>query len=431
MFRPDHARRGFALLAAVLLLALPAGAGAKEDLNIKVQSGEQVPVDRFPAKGDTALVWTPSEFGLRATNRRLARRLADHGLEVWLADLHSTYFVPTGRSSIEAFKPKDIADLVDDALAKGKRHVILVSASRGAEPALKAARAWQLRHPGGGGLKGLILFSPSLYTGRPKLGEDARYLPITRATNLPVYVIQPEHSTMYLRIPHLIAALGEGGSDAFFQPVLGVKDGYYARPTDQLNAVDHKAKAALPGLLKHAVALLEKMPTPKRAAALPAEDKPARFADASMGLKPFAGNPAPPPLQLVDMAGETERLTDYRGKVLVVSFWATWCPPCVRELPSMNRLKQSLKGAPFEILGVNAGDSKAKIAAFLQEHKLHFKVLQDPDKSAFADWKVYVVPSNFVIDAQGRIRYGSVGAVDWQDPEVEKDIRGLVAEAKR
>lgn len=427
-FTPRAAGSVIALLA-LLLGGLPAA--ASQSLNINVHDDTQVPVERYAAKGDTVLLWTPSEFGLRAGDRHLAKQLAKHGLEVWLADLQTAYFVPTGRSSVEAFNPADIAELMDDALARGKRRVILVSAGRGADPALRAARAWQLQHPGNGALKGLILFSPSLYTGRPKLGEDAGYLPITRATNLPVYVVQPEYSTMYVRVPKLLTALREGGSNTFFKPVPGVKDGYYSRPADELNATDRKAQKALPGVVQNAVALLEKMPTPAKAAALPTDGHHAKFSDALMGLTRFAGNPVPPPLKLEDMAGKVKQLSDYRGQVVVVSFWATWCSPCVHELPSMNRLARHLAHAPFHILAVNAGDNHKTIARFLRRRKLDFAVLQDTNKVAFADWKIYVVPSNFIIDASGHIRYGSVGAVAWQDPKVIKILNRLVAEAKK
>jgi len=144
-------------------------------------------------------------------------------------------------------------------------------------------------------------------------------------------------------------------------------------------------------------------------------------------LKPYAGDPAPPPLTLPDLAGKTHRLEDYRGGVVLVNFWASWCPPCVHELPSMQRLSRELEGRPFTILAVDMAESEADVRRFLEEKvQVDFTVLMDRDGSALREWKVFAFPTSFVVGPDGQIRYALFGALDWDAPEVIAKITGLL-----
>ena len=86
-------------------------------------------------------------------------------------------------------------------------------------------------------------------------------------------------------------------------------------------------------------------------------------------LKPWTAGAAPP-LALQDLEGRPHRLEDYRGKVVLVNFWATWCEPCREEMPSMNKLRASLAGRPFAVLAVNLGESEARIRRFMEQAPL-------------------------------------------------------------
>src|SRR5262245_4339970 len=83
-------------------------------------------------------------------------------------------------------------------------------------------------------------------------------------------------------------------------------------------------------------------------------------------LKPWTGG-ATPALALRDLEGRQHRLSDYRGKVVLVNFWATWCEPCREEMPSMQRLRASLAGRPFEVLAINLAESESKVRRFLEQ----------------------------------------------------------------
>lgn len=142
-------------------------------------------------------------------------------------------------------------------------------------------------------------------------------------------------------------------------------------------------------------------------------------------LKPFAGG-ATPPLQLKDLGGTTHDLKNYRGQVVMVQFWATYCPPCLKEMPSMTRLKAKLAGKPFAILAVNMGETEKEVREFLGKVKADFTILMDNDGKALAAWKVFVAPSTFLIDPQGKIRYVMQGGAEWDAPEYEQKIREML-----
>ncbi|MDP1897144.1 MAG: TlpA disulfide reductase family protein [Sulfurimicrobium sp.] len=121
-------------------------------------------------------------------------------------------------------------------------------------------------------------------------------------------------------------------------------------------------------------------------------------------LKPWKGG-ATPPLALQDLKGKTHKLEDYRGKVVMVQFWATWCPPCLKEMPAMQRLDQKMAGKPFVILAVNMGETGKDVSDFVNKMKINFNVLMDEEGNGVGAWKVFVAPSTFLVDPQGNIRY--------------------------
>ena len=147
-------------------------------------------------------------------------------------------------------------------------------------------------------------------------------------------------------------------------------------------------------------------------------------------LKPWTGG-VTPPLALQDLAGKPHRLEDYRGKVVLVNFWATWCEPCREEMPSMNRLRASLAGQPFAVLAVNLAESEARIRRFMEQVPLEFTVLMDRDSATARAWQARVLPISFLVGPEGRIRYSVVGEIDWTQERVRKAIVGLMPPALR
>lgn len=144
-------------------------------------------------------------------------------------------------------------------------------------------------------------------------------------------------------------------------------------------------------------------------------------------LKTFSGNPTPPPLMLKDLQGKTHTLDTYKGQVVLVQFWATYCGPCRKEMPTMNQMIKTLAkdGVPFKILAIDMGESEAEVRKFVDQVKPEFTILLDESGKSINDWKVFAVPSNFIIDPQGKIRYTLFGGVDWTDAQLLAKIKGL------
>ncbi len=135
---------------------------------------------------------------------------------------------------------------------------------------------------------------------------------------------------------------------------------------------------------------------------------------------------APPALALKDAEGQLHRLDAYRGKVVLVNFWAGWCPPCREEMPSMQRLKEKMAGRQFAMLGVNSGESRAELEEFLQTVKVDFDILLDSDSAVTKRWKVYGLPTSFLIDRHGKVRYTLTGTTEWDKGEALALIEALL-----
>ena len=141
-------------------------------------------------------------------------------------------------------------------------------------------------------------------------------------------------------------------------------------------------------------------------------------------------NIVPAPLfELVDLNDNKLKLKDYRGKVVAVNFWATWCPPCRKELPSMQHTYEAYKDKGFEILGVNVGENWDTVAPFLGNFSLTYPILFDTDSKIIEQWNVLGLPSTFIIDKKGNITHQINGGRDWDDPKFRKALLEII-EAK-
>ncbi len=133
-----------------------------------------------------------------------------------------------------------------------------------------------------------------------------------------------------------------------------------------------------------------------------------------------------PPLELADVSGARHRLADYRGKVVLVNFWATWCEPCKEELPSIERLRASLQGEPFEVLAVQMAGSARMSRDAAEALGLHFRMLPDRDSSVSKAWGVEVLPASFLVARDGTIAFRHAGELDWSSPRMRRRITKLL-----
>jgi len=137
---------------------------------------------------------------------------------------------------------------------------------------------------------------------------------------------------------------------------------------------------------------------------------------------------AAPDFSLTDMDGATHRLSDYRGKVVLVNFWATWCPPCRKEMPSMERLYQRFRERPFMVLAINQWETVDHVFSYTGDLNVFptFPILFDSESRVSADFGVRGLPTSFIVDAGGHIVYKAVGGREFDHPEVVQLIGELL-----
>jgi thiol-disulfide isomerase/thioredoxin len=136
-----------------------------------------------------------------------------------------------------------------------------------------------------------------------------------------------------------------------------------------------------------------------------------------------------PKFSLEDMDGEIYSSEQLQGKVVMINFWATWCPPCRREMPSMEYLHQEFKGDAFTVLAINQWESPDHVFAYMGELDIfpNFPILFDIDSTVSEDYQVKGLPTTFLIDKQGKIVYRAVGGRDFNHLDIKNIIQELLA----
>jgi len=134
-----------------------------------------------------------------------------------------------------------------------------------------------------------------------------------------------------------------------------------------------------------------------------------------------AGGPAvevgeqAPEFGLASDDGRSVHLKDFRGQLVVLNFWATWCPPCVEEMPSLNRFHQRFAGRGVVVLGVSVDEDRQAYQEFLQKTGVKFLNLRDPDRKVSRLYGTFKYPETYLIDRQGRVVQKVIGQTDWTD----------------
>lgn len=139
-----------------------------------------------------------------------------------------------------------------------------------------------------------------------------------------------------------------------------------------------------------------------------------------------ARTPLPAPdFELADLDGSPHRLSDYRGKVVVLNFWATWCPPCRYEMPSMQRAWEQVRDEDIVFLGVNVGEDADTVFLFLADYPVDFPLLFDREAKVIEAYPVTGLPTTYIIDPAGRITHRAVGSREWDDAGLLDELRAL------
>lgn len=141
-------------------------------------------------------------------------------------------------------------------------------------------------------------------------------------------------------------------------------------------------------------------------------------------LEPFQGQDLD--FELEDLKGKVHKLEMFQGKVLLINFWASWCPPCIREMPALKRLEERMAGKPFAIVAINVSEKKYKVRKFVKLIDLRLKVLLDEKGETFKAWGNDVLPTSFLLDPAGRIAYIGVGPLEWDGEDVISTIESML-----
>lgn len=144
---------------------------------------------------------------------------------------------------------------------------------------------------------------------------------------------------------------------------------------------------------------------------------------------PGEGKPAPD-FTLKNLAGENVNLASLRGKVVLVNFWATWCPPCREEIPSMVKLNQAMAGKPFQMLAISIDEGgKEEVEKFYKSAGASLPTLLDTEQQVGASYGITGVPETFVIDPKGVILKKVIGPLDWSHPDVVRFLEQAMSGA--
>ena len=143
------------------------------------------------------------------------------------------------------------------------------------------------------------------------------------------------------------------------------------------------------------------------------------------GLTFLPEKPMAPDFALKDIEGNIHRISDYKGHVIIVNFWATWCPPCRAEMPAMQRAWEQLREEGIMMLAIDVGEDEDTVFEFTASYPVDFPLLLDMDSTVSEAWEVKGLPTTFVVDQWGRKIYRAVGGREWDAPDLLDKVRAL------
>lgn len=133
-----------------------------------------------------------------------------------------------------------------------------------------------------------------------------------------------------------------------------------------------------------------------------------------------------PSFAITTDSGRQVTRSGFGGKLLVLNFWATWCPPCIQEMPSLDQFQKQLAGSGVVVLGVSVDKSDKAYRAFLDKARVSFQTARDPEANISAEYGTFKYPETYVIDSKGKVVQKHIGPKDWSDPRLLSEIRSLL-----
>ena len=221
------------LLILACLAASPAlAADTAQHRTATLSNDIEVDLRVYPAPGDTVVLGFPCDQGTGTADERAAARVAERGVEVWLADLLGAHFLPIAPSSMRQLGGTEVAQLIEMVHRETGKRIILLASGYGSIPALRGAHVWQTQAPAEArsALVGAVLLFPKLYAEEPEPGRATRYLPVVGQTQMHIDIVQPQQAPDRFWIGRLSHELEHGGSRVSVHILPGVRNFFYSRP---------------------------------------------------------------------------------------------------------------------------------------------------------------------------------------------------------
>ncbi len=414
---------------AVICLLITAATGHAAtgiEFTVEVEDTE-LSMLRFDAEGEHLIIWVSPGFGDLQRSYSVAEAISRKGIEVWHIDLAESLFLTKSTHTLRTLDGRYVAGLISAAHQLTGKQITLLTRSYASLPVLRGARLWQLQaaqqhDEESAYLTGAILFSPELYSEIPPLGHPPVYDPIASSTNIPIMLYQSGRRGNRWQLDKTMEKLQSGGSAVYLKVLPGVTGVFYINDTA---AETIKVLQDLPDETERVISMLQRIPTPSTVNELMTVETPSK-SSLDITLKPFMSDMEPLVIDLENAHGERFIRKDFTGRVTLVNFWASWCGPCVDEIPALNRLREHMKDKPFELISINYAEKPEQIREFLNRVKVDFPVLLDQNGSFSAKWNVLVYPATFVIAMDGNIVYGVNGAIEWDSEEITGKLEALM-----
>ena len=417
-----------AILLAILFSADTRAASVQPDSSLSDKEisvigydGTELNLRHYPADGEYLLVWVASSYSMHERIYSLFQALSRNSVEVWQIDFAEILFQPPSSNLMRNLDARYVNDIVKAAHQRTGKKIILMARAYAAIPVLRGATIWHQDNPDKHYLAGIVLFSPDLFVSIPELGLEPEYVPVTRATSIPVMIYQAQMRGTGWQLPRLLKTLRSNNDNIYFKVMPGVSGIFYQKDSTIASKEQfEKLPSELPRifrLLSHTKKVKPDLTYLYR--------KTNVTSLMNTKLKPYKGEPKAHSVTLHDINGKLVSLTDYKGRVTVVNFWASWCPPCVHEIPSLNRLRSKMQGKRFKLISINYAEPSEKVKDFLRQVKVEFPVLLDTESKVSAQWNVIAFPSTFIVGTDGKIHYGVNAAIEWDSPEVIKVLKSL------
>lgn len=142
--------------------------------------------------------------------------------------------------------------------------------------------------------------------------------------------------------------------------------------------------------------------------------------------RPVSVSDAAPDFRLSSLEQGSISLSDYRGRIVLVNFWATWCPPCVEETPGLEKFAEQMRGQGVTVIGVSVDEDTDALKKFVSQYHLSYPIALDFDRAVANRYGTFKFPETYILDRDGRVAEKIIGPSDWQDPRMISFVQNLI-----